>query len=316
MQMRTLGDSSLQIAPIMFGGNVFGWTADEATSFALLDAFVDRGFNAIDTADMYSNWVPGHQGGESETILGAWLARSGKRGQVILATKVGTDLGGGRKGLKAAYIKESVEGSLRRLRTDHIDLYQSHVDDAATPLDETLKAFGDLIQEGKVRFVGASNYNGSRLTQALDLGGKGGLAPYRTLQPHYNLHARQDYETDLAPVVAAHGLGVIPYFSLAAGFLTGKYRTREDAVGAARERSVGNYFDARGERILKALAALSAATGAAQATLALAWLLAKPNISAPIVSATSLKQLDSLLAAAELRLTEGQLTELDEASAY
>ena len=316
MLKRTLGDDRLQIAPIMLGGNVFGWTADEPTSFAILDAFVARGFNAIDTADVYSRWVPGHQGGESETVLGAWLKRSGQRGQVILATKVGMDMGEGRKGLKAARIKEAVEGSLRRLRTDYIDLYQSHQDDEGTPLEETLRAYGDLIQEGKVRYIGASNYQGARLAQAMDAGGKAGLPRYRTLQPNYNLHARQNYETDLAPVVAAHGLGVIPYFSLAAGFLTGKYRTREDARGVAREGAVGGYFDERGARILKALAAVSAETGAAQASISLAWLLAQPHVTAPIASATSVQQLDSLLAAADLDLTAGQLETLTRASAY
>jgi aryl-alcohol dehydrogenase-like predicted oxidoreductase len=316
MQKRPLGQSNVQIAPIMLGGNVFGWTIDEPTSFGILDAFVDRGFNAIDTADVYSRWAPGNQGGESETIIGAWLARSGKRDRVVLATKVGMDLGEGRKGLKAAYIKEAVEASLRRLRTDHIDLYQSHQDDEATPMDETLKAYADLIQAGKVRLIGASNYQGSRLAQAMEAGKRAGMARYVTLQPHYNLYARQDYETDLAPVAAKYGLGVITYFSLASGFLTGKYRTREDAKGANREAAVGKCFDARGERILKALAAVSAETGAAQASIALAWLLAQPNIAAPIASATSVKQLDSLFAAADLHLTPAQLQLLTGASSY
>lgn len=316
MQKRPLGDSNVQIAPIMLGGNVFGWTVDEATSFGILDAFVDRGFNGIDTADIYSRWAPGHKGGESETILGAWLARSGKRDRVVLATKVGMDMGEGRKGLKAAYIKESVEGSLRRLRTDHIDLYQSHQDDESTPMDETLKAYAELIQEGKVRLIGASNYKGSRLTQAMEAGGNPGLARYVTLQPNYNLHTRQDYETDLAPVVARYGLSVIPYFSLAAGFLTGKYRTREDAAGSKREGMVGKYFDARGEKILKALTAVSGETGAAQASIALAWLLAQPHIAAPIASATSITQLESLFSAADLKLSADQLKRLSEASSY
>jgi len=316
MQMRPLGTSGLQIAPIMLGGNVFGWTIDEATSFAVLDAFVDRGGNFIDTADVYSRWAPGHKGGESETIIGAWLARSGKRGRVVLATKVGMDMGEGRKGLKAAYIKESVEASLRRLRTDHIDLYQSHQDDESTPVEETLQAYADLIQAGKVRLAGASNYKGSRLTQAMEAGGKPGLARYATLQPNYNLHSRQEYETDLAPVAAAWGLGVIPYFSLAAGFLTGKYPNREAARGAMREAMVGKYFDPRGERILKALAAVSAETGAAQASISLAWLLARPQIIAPIASVTSVEQLDSLFAAADLNLSAEQLKRLTEASSY
>jgi len=316
MQKRSLGGSSVQIAPVMLGGNVFGWTIDQPTSFGILDAFVDRGFNAIDTADVYSRWAPGNHGGESETIIGAWLARSGRRDRVVLATKVGMDLGEGRKGLRAAYIKEAVEASLRRLRADHIDLYQSHQDDEATPLDETLKAYADLIQAGKVGLIGASNYTGSRLAQAMEAGAQPGMARYTTLQPHYNLYARQDYETDLAPVAAKYGLGVITYFSLAAGFLTGKYRTREDARGASREGAVAKCFDGRGERILEALAAVAAETGAAQAAIALAWLLAQPNIAAPIASATSVKQLDSLLAAAELQLSAAQLKALTDASAY
>jgi aryl-alcohol dehydrogenase-like predicted oxidoreductase len=316
MRKRTLGGGDVQIAPIVLGGNVFGWTIDGTTSFEILDAFVDRGFNCIDTADMYSRWAPGHKGGESETIIGDWLARSGKRGTVILATKVGMDMGDGKKGLKAAYIKESVEGSLRRLRTDHIDLYQSHQDDESTPLDETLRAYDDLIREGKVKFIGASNYKGSRLAEAMETGKQAGLGHYVTLQPNYNLHTRQEYETDLAPVVEKYGLSVIPYFSLAAGFLTGKYQTRQDAQGAKREGMLGRYFDPRGERILKALAAVSEETGAAQASISLAWLLAQPHIAAPIASATSTRQLESLFAAADLELSADQLKVLTEASAY
>ena len=316
MQTRSIGPADVKVSPIMLGGNVFGWTADEATSFAVLDAFVDRGFNFIDTADVYSRWAPGHQGGESETILGRWFARSGKRDQVVLATKVGMEMGEGKKGLKAAYIKEAVEASLRRLQTDHIDLYQSHQDDASTPLEETLRAYDDLIRGGKVRLIGASNYKGDRLTEALETSRKAGLPAYVTLQPHYNLHTRQEYETDLAPVVAAHGLSVIPYFSLGGGFLTGKYKTKADAEGVAREGIVGKYFDARGENILLALAELSKETGASQASIALAWLLAQPHIVAPIASATSTRQLDSLFAAADLKLTGDQLKRLSTASAY
>jgi aryl-alcohol dehydrogenase-like predicted oxidoreductase len=316
MQKRELGKSGVRVAPIVLGGNVFGWTADEARSFEILDAFVDRGYDFIDTADVYSRWVPGHVGGESETIIGKWFHKSGKRNKVVLATKVGMEMGEGKSGLKAAYIKESVEGSLRRLQTDHIDLYQAHKDDEATPLEETLSAFQSLIEEGKVQLIGASNYKGSRLAKALDVSKKVGIHEYVTLQPNYNLHTRQEYETDLAPVVAKYGLSVIPYFALASGFLTGKYKTKEDAKGAKREQMVGQYFDARGERILKALAAVSAESGATQASIALAWLLAQPNIAGPIASATSTKQLESLFEAADLNLSAAQLKTLTDASAY
>ncbi|MFZ3215794.1 MAG: aldo/keto reductase [Candidatus Acidiferrales bacterium] len=316
MQKRKLGNSNIQVSPIMLGGNVFGWTIDETTSFEILDRFVDRGFDFIDTADVYSRWVPGHKGGESETIIGRWLSKSGNRDKVILATKVGMDMGEGKKGLKGSYIKEAAEESLRRLQTDYIDLYQSHQDDQSTPLDETLKAFDDLVRAGKVKLIGASNYKGGRLAEALETSKKAGLASYVTLQPNYNLHTRQEFETDLAAVVAKYGLSVIPYFSLASGFLTGKYKAKEDAKGAKREAMVGNYFDARGERILKALAAVSKQTGAAQTSIALAWLLAQPHIAAPIASATSIGQMESLFAAAELKLTGDQLKALTEASAY
>lgn len=316
MQKRSLGSSGVEISPIVLGGNVFGWTIDEARSFEILDAFVDRGFNMIDTADVYSKWAPGHSGGESETIIGKWFAKSGKRDKVVLATKVGMDMGPGGKGLSAAHIAKAVEDSLRRLQTDHIDLYQSHQDDESVPLEETLGAYGKLIAAGKVRFAGASNYSGARLTEALDMAKKNNLPQYVTLQPEYNLHAREKYETDLAPVVAKYGLATIPYFSLAAGFLTGKYKSKEDAQGVKREGAVSKYFDERGERILPALAKVAEEVGSTQASVALAWLLAKPNIAGPIASATSLKQLDSLFAATELRLTEAQVKALDEASSY
>jgi aryl-alcohol dehydrogenase-like predicted oxidoreductase len=316
MRKRQLGSSGVRVAPIMLGGNVFGWTADETTSFRILDRFVERGFDFIDTADVYSIWLPGHHGGESESIIGAWLAKSGKRQQVVLATKVGMDMGGGRKGLKAAYIKEAAEASLRRLRTDYIDLYQSHEDDPSTPLEETLRAYDDLIRAGKVRLIGASNYTGARLAEAMDTSERAGLPRYVTLQPKYNLHARHPYETDLAPVVARYDLGVLPYFALASGFLTGKYSTKAQAAGAARQSAVEAYFDARGEKILRALSAVSRETGAQQASIALAWLLAQPHIIAPIASATSLDQLESLFAAPDLALTPAQLKTLTEASAY
>jgi len=316
MQTRTLGKSNLEIVPLVLGGNVFGWTIDEPKSFEVLDAFADRGFNCIDTADVYSKWVLGHQGGESETILGKWFARSGKRNSIVLATKVGMDMGDGQKGLARKYILEEVEQSLRRLKTDHIDLYQSHIDDKDTPLDETLEAYARLIEQGKVRAIGASNYKGDRLSEAIELAEKSGLPVYRTLQPEYNLYDRQEYETDLAPVAAQYELGVIPYFSLASGFLTGKYQKLEDAKGAKREGRVTKYFDPRGMRILKVLKSVADEAGAPQASVALAWLLAQPTITAPIASATSVDQLQDLFAAAELKLSPAQLEELTEASAY
>ncbi|HET9088197.1 MAG TPA: aldo/keto reductase [Acidobacteriaceae bacterium] len=316
MQKRNLGHSAVKIAPLVLGGNVFGWTADVATSFRILDAFVDRGFNCIDTADVYSRWVPGHVGGESETILGQWFQKSGKRDKVVLATKVGIDMGDGKEGLSRKNILQGVEASLQRLQTDYIDLYQSHRDDPSVPLEETLETYRLLVEQGKVRILGASNYCGARLAEALQVSRQKDLPSYETLQPDYNLHARKDYETDLAPVVAEYGLGVIPYFSLASGFLTGKYKTKQDAKGANREAMVGKYFDDRGERILKALEEVAQQTGAAQASIALAWLMARPGITAPIASATSVEQLETLCAAAELKLEGVAMEKLDRASAY
>jgi aryl-alcohol dehydrogenase-like predicted oxidoreductase len=316
MQTRNLGSTDLAIVPVVFGGNVFGWTADEARSFELLDAFVDRGFNCIDTADVYSRWVPGHVGGESETIIGKWLKQGGKRDHVVLLTKVGMEMPSGGKGLSKKYILEEVEQSLKRLQTDSIDLYQSHKDDESVALEETLEAYAQLIDAGKVRYIGASNYKGARLAEAEDLAERKKLPAYKTLQPEYNLHARQGYEQDLAPVAEKYGLGVIPYFTLASGFLTGKYQTVEDAKGAKREAMVQKYFDERGIKILKALKQVSEETGAEQAAVSLAWLLEQPTITAPIASATSVKQLDALFAAVELKLTAAQVALLTDASAY
>ena len=316
MTTRTLGSLGLKVSPIMLGGNVFGWTIDEKQSFAILDHFTDRGFNFIDTADMYSSWAPGNKGGESETILGNWFKRSGKRDQIILATKLGSPMGEGKKGLSAVYIKQAVEDSLQRLQTDYIDLYQAHIDDKETSLHETLQAFNGLVQEGKVRIIGASNYSGDRLQEAETISRKEGLARYETLQPDFNLYTREQYEKDLARVVAEFNLGVIPYFSLASGFLTGKYKTLAETEKVNRAGLLGRYFDERGLRILKALAVVSKETGAKQATIALAWLLARPNILAPIVSATTIEQLDEILAAADLKLTPEQLKTLSLASVY
>jgi aryl-alcohol dehydrogenase-like predicted oxidoreductase len=316
MQTRALGTSNLQVVPLMLGGNVFGWTVDAPTSFSILDAFVDRGFNFIDTADVYSRWLPGNHGGESETILGQWFKKSGKRDKIVLATKVGMDMGDGKQGLRKKYILEEVEASLKRLQTDHIELYQSHKDDEATPLQETLEAYQQLIQQGKVRIIGASNYKGDRLTQAIELARKHNLPVYQALQPEYNLYDRKAYEQDLAPVAKKLNLGVIPYFSLASGFLTGKYKTLADTKGKNRGSRVEKYFDERGEKILKALAEVAQHNNAKQASVALAWLLAQPTITAPIASATSTDQLESLFAAVDLKLDATALDQLNQASAY
>ncbi|MDE1160771.1 MAG: aldo/keto reductase [Acidobacteriaceae bacterium] len=316
MQKRSLGKSNLEIVPLVLGGNVFGWTADEATSFRILDAFVDAGFDAVDTANMYSAWVPGHKGGESEAVIGRWFAKSGKRDKVVLFTKVGNPMGDGSKGLKKAYILQQVEDSLQRLQTDYIDLYQSHMDDDTTPFEETLEAYQTLIQQGKVKAIGASNYKGARLAEAIELAQQKALPTYVSLQPEYNLYDRAAYEADLAPVVEKYGLAVIPYWPLASGFLTGKYKTKEDAAGAKRAGMVGKYFDDRGLKILKALAEVAEESGAEQATVTLAWLLAQPTITAPIASVSKPEQLDALLASVSLKLTDAQVKKLTDASAY
>lgn len=316
MQTRTLGTTNIEVVPLMLGGNVFGWTIDQPTSFRVLDAFVDRGFNFIDTADVYSRWKPGNHGGESETIIGNWLKQSGKRDKIVLATKVGMDLGDGKQGLAKKYILEAVEASLQRLQTDHIDLYQSHRDDEATPIQETLEAYQQLIDQGKVRIIGASNYKADRLTLAIELAHQHNLPIYQTLQPEYNLYDRQDYEETLAPTAKKFHLGVVPYFSLASGFLTGKYKTLEDTKGKNRGSRVEKYFTPRGEKILAALNEAATETGAKQAAIALAWLLAQPTITAPIASATSTDQLESLFAAVDLKLPPATLEKLSAASAY
>lgn len=312
---RPLGRSGLHAQPIAFGGNVFGWGADQATSFALLDAFVEAGFNLIDTADAYSAWVPGNHGGESESVIGQWLQRSGKRDRVLIATKVGKWKE--RPGLSPDNIAAAVEDSLRRLQTDTIDLYQAHEDDEATPLEATLSAFGRLIEQGKVRAIGASNYSATRLRDALEVSRQYGLPRYETLQPEYNLYDRAGYERELAPLVAEQGLGVIGYYSLASGFLTGKYRRPEDASksSARGQAVVKQYLNPRGLRIVSALDDIAARHSATPAQVALAWLMAQPNIAAPIASATSVEQLHEVLAAARLSLSKEDLAQLDSASA-
>jgi aryl-alcohol dehydrogenase-like predicted oxidoreductase len=315
MEKRRLGRTDLRIAPLMLGGNVFGWTADAAASFALLDAFVDAGFNAVDTADVYSRWVPGHVGGESETLIGQWLKARGGRERIVLATKVGMDLGGGNTGLSAAHITASVEASLKRLQTDYIDLYQAHRDDADTPLDETLEAFSRLIAQGKVRAIGASNYGARRLDEALGVSRARGVARYESLQPLYNLYDRAGFEDALRDVCLREEVGVICFYGLASGFLTGKYRSEADLGKSPRGGGVKRYLDPRGHRILAALDAVAQARAATPAQVALAWLMAQPGVTAPIASATSLEQLHDILGAARLTLDAGDLAALTAASA-
>ena len=315
MESRPLGRSGLLVAPLAFGGNVFGWTADEATSFRLLDEFVDAGFNLIDTADVYSRWVPGHAGGESETIIGRWLQASGKRSRIVLATKAGMEMGPGQSGLSRRYLRSAVEASLRRLQTDHIDLYQSHDDDPATPMDETLGAYAELIREGKVRAIGASNFSAARLALALATSKRLGLPRYETLQPLYNLYDRAAYEAELEPLCRAEGLGVIPYYGLAKGFLTGKYRSAADIGQSPRGAGVKGYLNARGMRILAALDAEAAESRSTPAQVALAWQMARPGLTAPIASATSLAQWQEIKGAASLELSAAAIARLDAASA-
>jgi aryl-alcohol dehydrogenase-like predicted oxidoreductase len=300
MNQRPLGRSGLSIAPLVFGGNVFGWTADEATSFRLLDAFVDGGFNAVDTADVYSAWVPGHTGGESESVIGRWLKARGKRDDVLILTKVA--MWPAQPGLSAANIASAVEGSLKRLQTDYIDLYQAHQDDAATPIEETLEAFDRLVKAGKVRAIGASNFSPERLSAALKTSEALGLARYETIQPKFNLYDRHEVEGPLAELTGRKGLGVIPYYGLAAGFLTGKYRTEADLEGRSRGRTVKQYLNDKGQRVLAALDAAAKAVSASPAQVALAWIMAHPSITAPLASATSVEQLTELMGAARLKL--------------
>ena len=312
--MRKLGNSGLEIAPIVFGGNVFGWTVDEPTSFRLLDAFVSAGFNMVDTADSYSKWAPGNRGGESETIIGKWLKRSGRRSQVLIATKVGSDLGSGRKGLSKTYILRAVEESLQRLQTDYIDLYQSHIDDTATPFEETLEAYAQLVRQGKVRVIGASNHSAPRLAQALEVSARQGYPRYESLQPLYNLYDRADFEGDLQTLCQKQNLGVIPYFPLASGFLAGKYRSQADLSGKPRAQFVMKYLNDRGFRILNAIDEVAKQAQSTPARVALAWLIARSAVTAPIASATNPQQLNDLLAAATLRLDPSALDLLDRAS--
>lgn len=315
MNKRKLGHSGLEVFPLALGGNVFGWTADEQTSFNVLDAFVAAGFSLVDTADVYSVWVPGHQGGESETVIGKWLKRSGRRQDVVIATKVGMEMSPDRKGLSREHILRSVEDSLKRLQTDYIDLYQSHTDDAETPLEETAEVYARLIEQGKVRAIGASNYSAERLSQALLVSQQHGYPSYQSLQPQYNLYDRADFEADLERFCLEKGLGVITYFSLASGFLTGKYRSEGDLSRSPRGRRNKQYLNERGFRILRALDQVAAQLNSTPAGISLAWLIARPSVTAPIASATNLEQLGDLIEATRVELDSSSIALLNEASA-
>ncbi len=315
MERRKLGNTGFAVAPLALGGNVFGWTADEATSFRLLDAFVCAGGNLIDTADSYSRWVPGHTGGESEAVIGRWIAQRGRHDDVVIATKVGSDMGLGYRCLRADYIMQAAERSLQRLQVDAIDLYQSHWDDDTTPFDETLEAYSRLIAQGKVRAIGASNLTAERLALALATGRQYRLPLYQTLQPHYNLYERASYEGPLADLCVGEGIGVITYYSLAAGFLTGKYRSEADFGKSARGGGMKKFLNPRGFAILGALERVAQATDATMAQVALAWLMQRKGVTAAIASATTVNQLDELMAAMRLALDPPSLAALDEASA-
>jgi aryl-alcohol dehydrogenase-like predicted oxidoreductase len=316
MQKRKLGNSELEAAPLAFGGNVFGWTLNERESFKLLDAFTDAGFSLIDTSDSYSRWVPGNKGGESETIIGNWLKQNGKRTQVLIATKVGSDMGLGKTCLSKKYILEEAEASLRRLQVDCIDLYQTHFDDVTTPVGETLEAYAQLVRQGKVRALGASNMSPERLQEALRFSRENGLPRYETYQPEYNLYSREHFERAYAPVCEKENLSVISYFSLASGFLTGKYRSEADQGKSVRGGDIGKYLNDHGFRILAALDAVAERYNTRPATVALAWLMAQPHVAAPIASATSVAQLQELTDAARLQLDEADMAQLTEASRY
>lgn len=314
MHKRQLGKTDLEIAPLVLGTNVFGWTINEATSHNILDAFVHAGFNLVDTADVYSTWAPGNKGGESETIIGNWIKQSNNRSSVLIATKVGSDMGDGKKGVTKKYILQAVDNSLKRLQTDYIDLYQTHFDDEATPVEEALEAYDILVKQGKVRWTGTSNMSAERLLQSIKAGLKNSYPQYHTLQPEYNLYAREKYETVYEPIVQEYNLGVINYYALASGFLTGKYRSEKDFGKSVRGGGMVKYLDQRGLAILDALDSVAKNHNANDTAVALAWLMARPSVTAPIASATSVDQLHELTAAAELELTEADIDLLNKAS--
>ena len=311
MEKRTLGHPDAKIAPLVLGGNVFGWTADKQTSFDILNAFLDGGFNAVDTANVYSRWIPGHEGGESEIVIGEWLAAEKRRDELFLITKTGMDMGGGNVGLSSKLIIENCEASLKRLKTDHIDLYFSHAPDSDTPIDETLEAHQKLVDAGKVRFVGASNYDAAQLSEALKAGEAPGRARYSVLQPHFNLITRDQYEGELEDLCAREGLGVISYFSLAMGFLTGKYRSKDDLDKSARGGRMGDWFTDRNMVLLDAMDEIAKTHDATMAQVALAWVMARPSITAPIASATSMEQLTDIMGAADLKLSAEEMDRLN-----
>jgi aryl-alcohol dehydrogenase-like predicted oxidoreductase len=316
MEKTMFGNTGMQVAPLAFGGNVFGWTVDEARSFELLDRFAAEGFNLVDTADVYSTWAPGNKGGESETIIGNWMKKRGNRQELVIATKVGGDMGQG-KTLAKKWVLQACEDSLRRLQTDYIDLYLTHWDDLSTPVGETLEAYAQLVKEGKVRAIGTSNMNPERLRESLEYSRKNGLPAYQALQPEYNLYNRAKYETEYEPIVKEEGMAVLCYYSLASGFLTGKYRSEEDMTKIARGGGVvKTYLNERGFRILKALDEVADRYNSSPATVALAWLIARPTISAPIASATNIAQLEDLMKDARLGLDEDAVKVLDEASRF
>jgi aryl-alcohol dehydrogenase-like predicted oxidoreductase len=316
MEKRQLGNTGLYVYPITFGGNVFGWTIDEKQSFEILDAFTGAGFNFIDTADVYSRWAPGNKGGESETIIGNWLKKNKNRNKVVIATKVGADMGNGKKGLSKKYILKAAEDSLKRLQADYIDLYQTHWDDETTPIEETLDAYAQLIKEGKVRHIGASNLSPERLKESLQVAAENGLPAYETFQPHYNLYERPAFEDGLEPICLGNNLGVLNYYSLASGFLTGKYRSKDDLDKSPRGGGVAKYLDNRGFKILAALDEVAATLHSTPATVALSWLINRPSVTAPIVSATSLKQLQSIIKAPGLAITAHEIELLTQESAW
>lgn len=311
---RKLGNSTLLVSPLTFGGNIFGWTLNEHESFKILDGFIESGFNFIDTADTYSSWVAGNKGGESESIIGNWLTKNGRRADVVIATKVGGGMGGNKKGLSTKYIKDAAEASLKRLGTDYIDLYQSHYDDPETPVSETMAAFNELITAGKVRYIGASNLSAERIKESNDFARKNNLTPYISLQPLYNLYDRQKFENQFLKIVTEESLAVIPYYSLASGFLTGKYRSEADLGKSLRGKGIKKYLDERGLRILAAMDEVAEEQNVQLSQIAIAWLLHKPSVTSAIASATTTKQLSELARAVNLNLTDGQMRKLDSAS--
>ncbi len=312
---RKLGSSSLNVSPICFGGNVFGWTVNESDSYRILDKFVDSGFNFIDTADMYSRWVPENRGGESETIIGNWLQKRGGREKVIIATKFGMEMGPDKVGLSKRYMATAVEDSLRRLQTDYIDLYQSHKDDENTPVTETLEGYQKLIEDGKVREIGASNFSSTRLKEAIDAS-TNGLPRYQTLQPRYSLVEREEFEKELEQLTQDENIGVISYFSLASGFLTGKYKSEQDLSGRPRGPGVQKYLNEQGFRVISALHDVADRHAVKVGQVAIAWLLARPSVTAPIVSATSVQQLQELIETIDITLTDEDIKEIDASSAF